>query len=278
MKDVIGFLRFADWPGKGVVRRAHLIPFYGEAVSALVDRRLEREPHLRPLFDDMTDDEARVHFGSDDPLEHEHLRRVVRYFHAWRIHTLRERLGDRLASAAILDVGDTDGRTLKELGKNGIGLNISPDAVENIEANGIEARLGDAHRIPFDDESFDVVLCFETLEHVEDPRGLLVQLERVCRPGGRVFISIPWVPRTNVLRRVEHAPPGREHVFEFDRDDFSSLVTHTPLEIVWETVCNVLGPPRRPDEALLLLAQRRRHLVDSTFRRYHFFELAPRSR
>jgi 2-polyprenyl-3-methyl-5-hydroxy-6-metoxy-1,4-benzoquinol methylase len=40
-------------------------------------------------------------------------------------------------------------------------------------------------------ESFDVIFCCETLEHVPDPRKALAELVRVLRPGGRLFVSTP---------------------------------------------------------------------------------------
>ena len=96
---------------------------YLRAISELVWNRLDEQPELRPSVEAFTDEEAYVHFGEDEPLEQEHLRRGVRLFHAWRVHVLRERIGERrLADARMLDVGDTDGRILKELGQSGVGF------------------------------------------------------------------------------------------------------------------------------------------------------------
>jgi SAM-dependent methyltransferase len=214
--------------------------------------------------------------GEEELLESAELRSIIRYFHAWRVRQLRERIGDRLGSAEILDVGDTDGLMLKHLGKTGLGFNLAPAAVKNIESNGVAAKLGDGQQLPFDDASFDYVLCFETLEHVENPHQLLLELARVCRPDGRVFVSIPWVPTTFVRPRTDLAR-GYGHVFELARDDFAALVTHTPLEVAYHEACDVLGKPRGARQRLFLLANRKRHIVGSTFRRFNFFELAPRA-
>ena len=48
------------------------------------------------------------------------------------------------------------------------------------------------------DGSLDVIVSFETLEHVEDPRALLASFERLLAPGGRVVISVPndWSDET----------------------------------------------------------------------------------
>jgi SAM-dependent methyltransferase len=246
-----------------------------DLVAELIENRVSGEPHLAELYESMTDEQARLHFGPDEPLEGEHLRRSVRYFHAWRVHALRQRLGERLGSVRVLDVGDTDGLLLKHLGKPGLGFNLAPAAVAHIRANNIEAQLGDGQELPFADGSFDCVFCFETLEHVESPAQLLGQLARVCAPDGRVFVSIPWVPRTFIHPRDPDIPRGYAHVFEFGRDDFAALISHTPLEIRWEAVCDVLGPPTRLAHKAFLVATRRSYQVAGMFRRFQFFELAP---
>jgi len=246
-----------------------------DLVAELIESKVRTEPELQGPYNELTDEQARLHFGAEEPLESEHQRRGVRYFHAWRLQVLRERIGERLATARMLDVGDTDGLMLKHLGKDGLGFNLAPAAIANIRANGVDAQLGDGQELPFDDGSFDYVLCFETLEHVESPAQLLGQLARVCAPDGRVFVSIPWVPQTHIHARDPSISRGYGHIFEFARDDFASLVTHTPLEIRWEATCDLIGPPARPAHRAFLLAARRSDQLAGLFRRFQFFELAP---
>jgi SAM-dependent methyltransferase len=246
-----------------------------DLVDQLIDNRLTEDPQLRSLFEEMSDEEARLHFGPEEPLEARHQRSGVRYFHAWRLQVLRDRLGVRLEDSRILDVGDTDGLLLKHLGKPGVGFNLAPSAVEHMRSNGVEAVCGDGQRLPFDDGSFDCVFCFETLEHVESPAQVLEELARVCAPDGRVFVSIPWVPRTFIHARDPRIPRGYAHVFEFARADFGALLSHTPLRIRWEAVCDVIGAPSRPAHRAFLLVTRRSHLLAGMFRRFQFFELEP---
>lgn len=248
-----------------------------DAVADLVERRVDEEPHLRPLYDSVTDEQTRVHEGEEHAIEGLHFQRGLRYFHAWRVDQVRRRLGDRLAPASVLDVGDTDGLILRDLGKTGTGFNLSPVAIENIRSNGIEAVLGDGHGMPFDEASFDAVLCFETLEHVENPAQVLDQLARVCRPDGRVFISIPWVPKTHIHERDPSQPRGHQHIFEFSRKDFLALLSHTDLELVSDAVCRMLGHPRTAAEWGVVAESRASHLVAGMFHRFQFFELRPRA-
>ena len=46
-----------------------------------------------------------------------------------------------------------------------------------------------ADALPFVDGSFDVVFCMSSLHHVGDPRRVVAEMVRVCRPGGRVVLS-----------------------------------------------------------------------------------------
>jgi SAM-dependent methyltransferase len=59
---------------------------------------------------------------------------------------------------------------------------------------GLDALLpltGDAYRLPFADQSFEVVLCENALEHLEQPAAALAEMTRVLRPGGRLLLLFP---------------------------------------------------------------------------------------
>jgi ubiquinone/menaquinone biosynthesis C-methylase UbiE len=56
------------------------------------------------------------------------------------------------------------------------------------------------YELPFPDDSFDIVLCLETVEHVDDPGRLIREVTRLARPGATVVISTP-----NVLWEPVHA-------------------------------------------------------------------------
>jgi len=80
-----------------------------------------------------------------------------------------------------------------------LGIDGSDYAVEYAEKNFAEGckRLGfQKGYLPqclsgIPDHSVDMVLSFETLEHVEDPEALLAEFARVLTPGGRIVVSVP---------------------------------------------------------------------------------------
>lgn len=262
----------AWWPVK-----RHLIGDQSQLVEKLIRRRLAEDTAAASYLDSLTDEEALVHYGGEEkPLVADHIRLAVRYFHAWRVERLRARIGVELAAATVLDVGDSDGLMLRALGKSGTAVNTLPGAIDHIRSNGVEAVLSRGESLPFEDSSFDYVLCFQTLEHVEDPYALLVEL---CRVAGRsVFVSIPGVARTHVLPCDPSVPRGTAHCFELDREDFIALTTHTPLEVVWDDVCRLLGAAKSPLERYQLRGRRNdRGILASTFTEFRLFELCRRS-
>jgi SAM-dependent methyltransferase len=68
---------------------------------------------------------------------------------------------------------------------------------------------------PFADKSFDVVLCFQVIEHIEDDHGLLKEIHRVLKPGGVLFLTTP--NRTLSLSR------NPWHVREYTASELSVL-------------------------------------------------------
>jgi SAM-dependent methyltransferase len=90
--------------------------------------------------------------------------------------------GEGYGSAAMLEAGAA----------SVVGVDISEKAVEHARRKyGVDARVGDAARIPLGDASVDLIASFETIEHVPNPDAFLDECRRVLAPGGSVIISTP---------------------------------------------------------------------------------------
>jgi SAM-dependent methyltransferase len=48
-------------------------------------------------------------------------------------------------------------------------------------------------QIPFEDNSFDSIVCFEVLEHVFEPEKIILEMYRVLKPGGKIMITTPFI-------------------------------------------------------------------------------------
>jgi O-antigen biosynthesis protein len=105
-----------------------------------------------------------------------------------------------------LDLGCGDGRLTAAMGADRLTIaDVSQVALERASAAFPEARaveLTPDAPLPFDDTSFDLVLCAETLEHVRDVQLLLSEARRVLRPGGTLALTTPANGRATAARAL----------------------------------------------------------------------------
>jgi len=99
----------------------------------------------------------------------------------------------------ILDVGTSAGtnlRMLRDLGfSNFVGLDASAAAIRWCAKKGLgTVRLGDVVAMPFDDDTFSLVLATDIIEHVDDDLRALREVKRVLAPGGPALITVPAFP------------------------------------------------------------------------------------
>jgi ubiquinone/menaquinone biosynthesis C-methylase UbiE len=137
----------------------------------------------------MTTDNYKKH-TSKNPLQ----RFLIEKFFNALVYEVRSRNPIR-----ILDVGCGEGFTLERLRKEGIG-----QVLEGIDAQKSVVELGkithpkltlreeSIYALPYEDNSFDMVLCTEVLEHLEHPENALKELYRVC--GRYCVITVPNEP------------------------------------------------------------------------------------
>lgn len=96
--------------------------------------------------------------------------------------------------ARIVDVGCGDGfhlDLLRDYGPPGWrleGVDLDPRAAARARQQGLAVHLGELAAAPIEPSSVDLALCIQTVEHVADPPGLLADIRRVLRPGGRLLI------------------------------------------------------------------------------------------
>lgn len=111
-----------------------------------------------------------------------------------------------------LDVGSRSGRH-KEHFPNVFSIDLS--AANNPD------QVADAHELPFKDNSYEIVICREVLEHVKDPKKVLSELHRVLVPGGVLLLS------TRFIFPIHEAPDDRwrftKYILQELLSDFSEF-------------------------------------------------------
>lgn len=96
----------------------------------------------------------------------------------------------------VLDIACGEGYGSAALRQAGavevVGVDVSEEACKHArDRYGIDARVGSADDIPLEDSSIDLVVSFETIEHLVAPDRLLRECVRVLAPGGHLIISTP---------------------------------------------------------------------------------------
>jgi SAM-dependent methyltransferase len=139
----------------------------------------------------------------------------------------------------VLELGSGSGiflefiRDLKNV--KAVGLDVVASSVEQCGAKGLEVHaetLGAYARNPnraF--RSFDAIVAFHCLQHVADPKGLLVDMLQLLAPGGRIFLTTPYSPmsfETQWFDPLNHPP---HHVTRWNRAAYLALAKPFGLDV-----------------------------------------------
>jgi SAM-dependent methyltransferase len=123
-----------------------------------------------------------------------------------------ERLG---ASGSLLELGCMTGHFLVRAQQAGYKVTgLDPDIWATkyaVSEFGVDARPEYLPDAGIDDDSFDVVAAFHTVEHLRDPLGTLREVHRVLRPGGLLVIEVPIIDSLAVRAL---GPYHRHYVFD----------------------------------------------------------------
>lgn len=171
----------------------------------------------------------------------------------------------------VLDIACGEGYGSVALQKAGaasvIGVDISEDVCAHARKKyGVDARPGSAENVPLSSASVDMIVSFETIEHVPEPGRFVDECARILVPGGRLIMS---TPNKNVYSRPGEKP-NPYHCSEMTLQQFTSalrsrfrevrLYTQRPYSAAWWSLRTLASDmtPRIPGFARLRGAARRR--------------------
>ena len=140
------------------------------------------------------------------------------------------------APQSLLDAGCGEGHAIEQLGSliplRYVGIDANPACVAWCKERfpGREFSQQSVLALPYADQSFDVVLCMEVLEHLDDPAAAVRELSRVAKVG--VVLSVPfepWFQAGNALRGKYRPTLGNhpEHVQHWGKRSFPRFLADT---------------------------------------------------
>ncbi len=153
------------------------------------------------------------------------------------------------AEARVLDVGCGDGfhlQILRDFGPRGWvleGLDASERAVEAARSSGLNVSHGRLAELHLPEQSYDLVLLIQTIEHLADPTRALEAIRRLLKPSGTLVVVTDNVRSFDfrLFRRRHwggyHFP---RHWTLFDRDTIGKLAAKAGLEV--ESVTTIVSP------------------------------------
>ena len=139
-----------------------------------------------------------------------------------------------LKPQSILDVGAGEGFVLEKLRKNKIGKKLEGiEYMDEAIALGkktnplVKIKKGDIYKLPYKDNAFELIICTEVMEHLEDPKMALAELKRVT--SKHIILSVPNEPLftiqrflrgKNMMKLGDHP----EHIQHWNSETFRAFV------------------------------------------------------
>ncbi|MFC1517585.1 class I SAM-dependent methyltransferase [Candidatus Margulisiibacteriota bacterium] len=156
-------------------------------------------------------------------------------------------------NSTLLDLGCGEGDYSFALAKDFkvIGLDANPDDIKYNRffknkrgVKTLDFICKDALHTGFGDATFDYILCVDVIEHVPDPKGLLLEAKRLLKKGGRLLFSFPSLDYPfiydpiNKLRSKMKKPNfslgayGYGHEKLIDPEDIDNILTELSLKVI----------------------------------------------
>jgi 2-polyprenyl-3-methyl-5-hydroxy-6-metoxy-1,4-benzoquinol methylase len=142
----------------------------------------------------------------------------------------------------LLDVGAGSGLMLKyfkDLGYSVAGIELDPSLVSKMKKDpdlkGLSIQQGDITKLKGKEE-FDVVVCNDVIEHIEDDRRAIKNLWTYVKPGGMLVITVPAHSFLYSQRDVDWG-----HFRRYNRDELVQKMTETTGTVKFITFWNVIG-------------------------------------
>ena len=163
--------------------------------------------------------------------------------HWWyreRRHLL-SRMVAGVTPGTALDIGAAGGgntRVLQAAGWSVAALEYGAEGAEVAADRGLSVLRADATALPVADDSLDLVVAFDVLEHILDDDAAVSEVARALRPGGRFLVAVPADPRLWSEHDV-----AVDHVRRYTRTTLRDVLERGGFDVASMTSWNVLLRP-----------------------------------
>jgi ubiquinone/menaquinone biosynthesis C-methylase UbiE len=191
-----------------------------------------------------------------------------------------------------LDIGVDAGIYTIEFLRRGVkkvsGIDINASSVEIAKENLRKVNLyadiinADAQNLPYEDNTFDQVICLMIMEHVENPIALVNEISRVLIPGGKLILSVPnelYLTKSitpydfsDVLEEIGHEHAGfyLEDLQEIFKSSYLDIKEHRYYNkffsrFVTEIIYRILGVKKR--------GSTRKNMIEASFSAMFMFSV-----
>jgi ubiquinone/menaquinone biosynthesis C-methylase UbiE len=127
----------------------------------------------------------------------------------------------------VLDIACGEGfgsAILAKTARSVVGVDIAVEAVKHAairyRLDNVQFRQGSCAEIPLDNNSVDLVVSFETIEHLDEHKAMMAEFKRVLRPEGVLIISSPDKKEYSILPNYRNP----FHVKELFKEEFEDLI------------------------------------------------------
>ncbi len=159
----------------------------------------------------------------------------------------------KIKNPKILDVGCGTGANLEMLAQFGDaeGVDVSDDALEFCKLKGLKTQKGLAEKLPYADETFDLVTALDVVEHLDDDLAGLRDMFRVLKRGGKSLIFVPafmwlWGVQDDISNhRIRYTKKQiverlRLAGFEIERATYANITFFPPI-LIGRTLMKLTG-------------------------------------
>jgi ubiquinone/menaquinone biosynthesis C-methylase UbiE len=145
------------------------------------------------------------------------------------------------AGNVVADVACGEGLGAREMAAGGAarvdGFDSSSKAIVAASRAMSDRRLAfcvaDATRLPVRDGTYDILVSFETIEHIDDDRRFLAEAARVLKPAGRFVCSTPNRRLLDPGTKITNQPFNPFHVREYTQGELEGLLREFFASIAW---------------------------------------------